>query len=165
MNGLFLFLNLPCYQKFEHELPQIEAQFSATGYFESVSDTLTFCSIAIYFHLDEHTLNMMAPSESPTPSESMPTVEVSNKVLVSLGLFFSMGRKGYLYELFSAPRLLTEYDFTETCISACLTRSFLHVITKNGLETYTTRLYSSASLAAKSYHGEDDVEFIRQCKS
>jgi len=113
-------------------------------------------------YADERTLNMMAPSESPTPSESMPTVEGSNKVLVSLGLFFSMGRKGYLYELFSAPRLLTEYDFTETCISACLTRSFLHVITKNGLETYTTRLYSSASLAAKSYHGEDDVEFIRQ---
>ena len=148
-----------------HLAPPYTRRISVTRDYENVTYAFTVYCTAIYFHLDERTLNMMASSDSHTPSESMPTVEGSSKVLVSLGLFFSIGRKGYLYELFSTPRLLTEYDFTENCISACLTRSFLHVITKNGLETYTTRLYSSASLAAKSYHGGDDVEFISQRES
>ena len=107
----------------------------------------------------------MTASSSPVSPEFQSTAESNNKVLVSLCLFFSTGRKGYLYEILNSPRLLTEYDFTETCISACLTRSLLHVITKNGLETYTTRLYASASLAAKAYQGEDNLKCNTQSKS
>eukprot|EP00794_Sanderia_malayensis_P015270 gene15270-16846_t len=76
--------------------------------------------------------------------------------LVALGFFFSTARKGYVYDILNTPSLLSEYDFTDDCLSACLTNEMLHVITKNGLETYTTRLYAAAAQAA-SKEGPGEV--------
>ena len=96
---------------------------------------------------------MPSGSDSPISSEFISTSIQKGKTLASLGLFFSTARKGYLYDMLNTPRLLTEYDFTEDCISACLTRKMLNVITKNGLETYTTRLYPSAAMASHMIFG------------
>ena len=52
--------------------------------------------------------------------------------------------------MLNTPTLLSEYDFTDDCISASLTNQMLYVVTKNGLETYTTRLYSAAASSAAS---------------
>lgn len=97
-------------------------------------------------------------SNPASPTLPGSAARTSDHTLVSLGLFFTTGRKGYLYDLMNTPKLLTEYDFTDACISACLTRTLLHVVTNNGLESYTVRLYASASQAARTYHCEDSLQ-------
>lgn len=74
---------------------------------------------------------------------------------MSLGFFFSTARKGYLYDMHNNPKNLCEYDFTEDCVSACLTNKMLYVITRSGLETYTTRLFPAAAQAASNMMRED----------
>ena len=111
----------------------------------------------ISFHVLDASMHTGMPSgsDSPISAEFTPTSIQKGKALASLGLFFSTARKGYLYDMLNTPRLLTEYDFTEDCISACLSRKMLNVITKNGLETYTTRLYPSAAMASHMIFGEE----------
>lgn len=114
-------------------------------------------------NISVHTLDVPMHVGIPSGSdplispEFIPTKIQKEKTLASLGLFFSTSRKGYLYDMLNTPRLLTEYDFTEDCISACLTRKMLNVITRNGLETYTTRLYPSAAMASHMIFGGEVI--------
>jgi len=65
--------------------------------------------------------------------------------LASLGLFFSSGRQGFLYDISGTLQEVCTYNYTSDCFGATHSRSLLYTYTSNGLEIYTSRLYSMAS--------------------
>jgi hypothetical protein len=63
--------------------------------------------------------------------------------MIGLRFYISTTKKGYLYDI-KAPRLLSEYNFSDECFSATLSDTFLYMITVRGLEVWTLRSCLSA---------------------
>ena len=57
----------------------------------------------------------------------------------------SSPKEGFIYDVFSNCKLLSYYKYTCDTISVSACNSLLHAITKQGIETYTVRMYAAAS--------------------
>ncbi|XP_047135004.1 BLOC-2 complex member HPS3 isoform X1 [Hydra vulgaris] len=64
--------------------------------------------------------------------------------LLTLGFFFSTGKHGFLYDLTKTPKSVVVYTYTSDCYFAKHSISLLDIVTKNGLEVYSSRLYAIA---------------------
>ena len=78
------------------------------------------------------------------------SLEVPSGVsLLTLAFFFSTGKHGFLYDFTNTPKNTAVYSYASDSFSAEHNTSCLNVVTKNGLEVYSSRLYA---LAADHYH-------------
>ena len=81
-----------------------------------------------------------------------------NASLVSLAFFFSNGKEGYVYDMYGSVREVVCYHFTSDCYAAVHSKSLLYAYTKNGLDIYTSRIYSLAAEQAKLKYKNKDVK-------
>lgn len=81
-----------------------------------------------------------------------------NRSLVSLAFFFSNGKEGYVYDIYGSVREVVCYQFTSDCYAAVHSKSLLYVYTRNGLDIYTSRIYSLAAEQAKLKYKNKDVK-------
>lgn len=77
--------------------------------------------------------------------------------LVTLAFFFSTGKQGYLYDFTGSVSQAAMYHYTSDCFTALHTSSMLYTVTKNGLETYTSRLYPLAAAHCLEMFKEVDL--------
>ena len=54
-------------------------------------------------------------------------------------------KEGFLYDVFGSCKLLSYYKYTCDTISVSACSGLLHAITRQGIETYTVRMYAAAS--------------------
>ena len=69
----------------------------------------------------------------------------SDPTLCGMCCLISSPKEGFIYDVFSNCKLLSYYQYTCDTISVSACNSLLHAITKQGIETYTVRMYAAAS--------------------
>ena len=69
----------------------------------------------------------------------------SDPTLCGMCCLISSPKEGFIYDVFSNCKLLSYYKYTCDTISVSACNSLLHAITKQGIETYTVRMYAAAS--------------------
>lgn len=70
---------------------------------------------------------------------------VSDPTLCGMCCLISGPKEGFMYDIFSTCKLLSYYKYTCDTISVSAYSGLLHAITKQGIETYTVRMYAAAS--------------------
>lgn len=70
-------------------------------------------------------------------------------------------KEGFIYDVFSSCKLLSYYKYTCDTISVSACSGLLHAITKQGIETYTVRMYAAASDWIR-VHAAVDVKLDQQ---
>ncbi|XP_033097775.1 Hermansky-Pudlak syndrome 3 protein-like [Anneissia japonica] len=81
----------------------------------------------------------------------------SNIQLAGLCCFVSTQTTGILYEIHPQIRLLALYPYTAESSLAVIGRDLLHAVTKNGLETYTTRSFAAALLNSETVNHKENT--------
>lgn len=69
----------------------------------------------------------------------------SDPTLCGMCCLVSSPKEGFMYDVFSNCKLLSYYKYTCDTISVSACNNLLHAITKQGIETYTVRMYAAAS--------------------
>lgn len=69
----------------------------------------------------------------------------SDPTLCGMCCLVSSPKEGFIYDVFSNCKLLSYYKYTCDTISVSACNTLLHAITKQGIETYTVRMYAAAS--------------------
>lgn len=77
----------------------------------------------------------------------------SGSQLSGLCVFFSGSREGFLYKVLGNVELLSVYPYTIDAFKVALTPTFLHAVTKAGLETYTSRFFVSTLSSTENLDG------------
>lgn len=70
---------------------------------------------------------------------------VSDPTLCGMCCLISGPKEGYMYDVFSSCKLMSYYKYTCDTISVSACNGLLHAITRQGIETYTVRMYAAAS--------------------
>ena len=70
---------------------------------------------------------------------------VSDPTLCGMSCLISGPKEGYMYDVFSTCKLISYYKYTSDTISVSTCNGLLHAITRQGIETYTVRMYAAAS--------------------
>ena len=70
---------------------------------------------------------------------------VSDPTLCGMSCLISGPKEGYMYDVFSTCKLISYYKYTCDTISVSTCNGLLHAITRQGIETYTVRMYAAAS--------------------
>lgn len=70
---------------------------------------------------------------------------VSDPTLCGMSCLISGPKEGYMYDVFSACKLISYYKYSCDTISVSTCNGLLHAITRQGIETYTVRVYAAAS--------------------
>ena len=78
-------------------------------------------------------------------SPLLQNTEWADITLCGMCCLVSGPKEGYMYDVLTHTKLLSCYEFTCDTLSVSACHSLLHAITRQGLETYTARTYSSAS--------------------
>lgn len=69
----------------------------------------------------------------------------SDPTLCGMCCLISGPKEGFLYDVFGSCKLLSYYKYTCDTISVSACSGLLHAITRQGIETYTVRMYAAAS--------------------
>ena len=69
----------------------------------------------------------------------------SDPTLCGMSCLISSPKEGYIYDVFSTCKLISYYKYTCDTISVSTCNGLLHAITRQGIETYTVRMYAAAS--------------------
>ena len=69
----------------------------------------------------------------------------SDPTLCGMCCLISGPKEGFLYDVFGSCKLLSYYKYTCDTISVSACSGLLHAITRQGIETYTMRMYAAAS--------------------
>ena len=69
----------------------------------------------------------------------------SDPTLCGMSCLISGPKEGYMYDVFSTCKLLSYYKYSCDTISVSTCNGLLHAITRQGIETYTVRMYAAAS--------------------
>ena len=69
----------------------------------------------------------------------------SDPTLCGMCCLISGPKEGFLYDVFGSCKLLSYYKYTCDTISVSTCSGLLHAITRQGIETYTVRMYAAAS--------------------
>ncbi|XP_068700460.1 uncharacterized protein [Montipora foliosa] len=79
--------------------------------------------------------------------QKSPLVQRSPSEPTLCGMLFLVSgpKEGFMYDVFNTCKLLSYYKYTCDTISVSACSSMLHAITKQGIETYTVRMYAAAS--------------------
>ncbi|XP_022786965.1 Hermansky-Pudlak syndrome 3 protein homolog [Stylophora pistillata] len=64
-------------------------------------------------------------------------------------------KEGFLYDVFDTCNLLSYYKYTTDTVSVSIFSGLLHAITRQGIETYTVRIYAAASDWIRKNAAED----------
>lgn len=64
-------------------------------------------------------------------------------------------KEGFLYDVFDTCNLLSYYKYTTDTVSVSICSGLLHAITRQGIETYTVRIYAAASDWIRKNAAED----------
>lgn len=70
---------------------------------------------------------------------------VSDPTLCGMSCLISGPKEGYMYDVFSTCKLISYYKYSCDTISVSTCNGLLHAITRQGIETYTVRMYAAAS--------------------
>lgn len=70
---------------------------------------------------------------------------VSDPTLCGMSCLISGPKEGYVYDVFSTCKLISYYKYSCDTISVSTCNGLLHAITRQGIETYTVRMYAAAS--------------------
>ncbi|XP_020626407.1 Hermansky-Pudlak syndrome 3 protein-like [Orbicella faveolata] len=98
-----------------------------------------------------HTLQLL-----PTYTQGIPHLKekqrsplvprnVSDPTLCGMSCLISGPKEGYVYDVFSTCKLISYYKYSCDTISVSTCNGLLHAITRQGIETYTVRMYAAAS--------------------
>lgn len=66
-------------------------------------------------------------------------------------------KEGFMYDVFDTCNLLSYYKYTIDTVSVSVFNGLLHAITRQGIETYTVRIYAAASDWIRK-HATEDVQ-------
>lgn len=69
----------------------------------------------------------------------------SDPTLCGMCCLISGPKEGFLYDVFGSCKLVSYYKYTCDTISVSVCSGLLHAITRQGIETYTVRMYAAAS--------------------
>ena len=69
----------------------------------------------------------------------------SDPTLCGMSCLISGPKEGYMYDVFSTCKLISYYKYSCDTISVSTCNGLLHAITRQGIETYTVRMYAAAS--------------------
>ena len=64
-------------------------------------------------------------------------------------------KEGFMYDVFDTCNLLSYYKYTIDTFSVSVFNGLLHAITRQGIETYTVRIYAAASDWIRKHAAED----------
>lgn len=92
------------------------------------------------------------------------TMGMGDTVLCGMCCLVSGPKEGYMYDVLTRTKLLSCYEYTCDTLSVSVCHSLLHAITRQGLETYTVRTYSSASECVREQLKEQSVLNVQRQK-
>ncbi|XP_032235022.2 Hermansky-Pudlak syndrome 3 protein [Nematostella vectensis] len=85
------------------------------------------------------------PLNDETVSSPLVSFDPQQPLLGGMCVMVSGPKEGYVYDIYNKAMLLSQYKYTSDTIKVSVCHTLLHAITKQGLETYTVRMYAAAS--------------------